>query len=342
MNVESLTATKILAVPLTEPERIFTGEADVAKMEFRILAGKWHPDRKGGNSDVFAHVKLLYDKAADKIAGGTWLVPGLLRVTDVKSRVYQMRYKKTRAFELGDVYIGDRIVTYSIKKEFADLVSNARQMIYGFTYANDQMRAEAARYLPQWHDQLELPDRILVVLKKDPEHICLRDIVTKLGKLEPRHAAWVMSRLHNLLCYFQWAGITHNDISLDNYFISPAGHVGSIIGGWWYAARVGQKMSALPERTIRYAKPDIVSQKKASFSVDAELIRAVVRESLGDPFGTKMVIDKSVPAPMVQWLQSPGSDSAYKDYSIWYDKVLIKAFGPRRFVRMELNGDIYD
>lgn len=343
MNVENLTAKHIMAVPLDQPEKLYTGEEKVCKMEYHILAAKWHPDRKSGNSDVFVHVKLLYEKAMDRIADGVWATPGLLKVTDIRGRVYQVRYKKKRDFELGECYIGERIVVYAIRKEFSDLVDNATKMMNNFKYANTDMHGEVSRYLPKLNDTLELPDRILVVLQKDPDHLCLRDIVKAFGgKMDVKQVAWIMSRLHNLMCYFDYAGIAHNDISLDTYYISLSSHVGSLVGGWWYAARVGDKMRALPERTIRYVQPDLVSAKKATILVDAELIRAVGRECLGDPYGNKLLLDKSVPAGIVSWLQSPGSNNAFEDYSTWYEKVLPKALGARRFVQVSVPAGIYD
>lgn len=343
MQVEKLTAKQILAVPMDQPEKVYTGEESVCKMEYRILAKRWHPDHTKGNNDVFVHIKLLYELAIDRIADGIWKEPGLLKLTALNGSVHRMRYLRMRPFELGEMYIGSAIVGYAIKTDYKDLIENAERMVRSLTYADDKMRGEVSRYVPIWYECLRCADRYFVTLRKDPEHICVRDLLIKLGgKIEPKQVAWIMSRLHNLLCYFEWAGIVHNDISLDNYFISPAGHIGSLIGGWWYAKRVGQRMVALPERTIRYAKPDCISSKKAAFSTDAELIRALGRECLGDAFGNKLVLDKSVPKAMLNWLQSPGSGNAYEDYNTWYNTVLTKSFGPRRFVPMPIPAGIYD
>jgi hypothetical protein len=337
-------ADQILAIPLDRPSKLFSGDLDKAKAEYRALARKWHPDvNPAASPDVVAHINRLYEAAIALIQNGVWQDDGLLKVKDVKGRVYQVRYRKHRPFELGDVYIGDRIVVYSIRREFNDLVQSAKQMMDGFRFANNEMRAEAIRFLPEFEDALDLEERTLVVLMKEPDFYCLRDVLEKLGgKMDPRHVAWVMSRLHNLLCYFDWAGIAHNDISLDSYFISPQGHIGCLVGGWWYARRQGDRMLALPERTMRYARPAVISKKMADRSVDAELIRAIGRELLGDPAGSRLAGDKSVPAPMANWLRAAGSADAYYEYRDWYDNVLPKAFGRRRFVRMDVPSGIYD
>jgi hypothetical protein len=343
----SLSAEQILKVPLDRPEHLFIhGDVDKVKKTYRTLMQTWHPDHNSDAraSSVVAHINLLYEKAQQKLAAGVWDQPGVLRFTGESGVQYQMVYKKDRPFELGTVYIGDRIVVYSFRPEYTDLADNARGMIMHFRFANDEMRAEAKRYLPEYENLLTgSTGHTYLVLRKAPEYLCLRDIVAHMSdRLEPRHVAWVMSRLHNLLCYFQWAGLTHNDISIDNYFISPANHTGCLVGGWWYAAPVGRKMLALPARTLRYAPQYIVDKKLADPRIDSELVRAVGRELLGDPVGSKAAMMKDVPQPMLDWLRLPGSASALEEYQTWYNTVLPKAFGPRRFVRMEVPSGLYD
>ena len=44
MFIGALTADQILAIPATEPERLFTGDPAVARWEYRKLVSAWHPD----------------------------------------------------------------------------------------------------------------------------------------------------------------------------------------------------------------------------------------------------------------------------------------------------------
>lgn len=92
---------------------------------------------------------------------------------------------------------------------------------------------------------------------------------------------------------------------------------------------------------MRLIRADVLSKRIAAFRTDGDLIRAVGREILGDPVGSRLPSMTDVPPPMADWLRSPSSGDAYKDFERW-DNVLTKAFGPRRFVRMEAPDGLYD
>ncbi len=44
-NITTLSAAALLAIPLSRPERLFTGDPGQAQREFRTLVAIWHPDR---------------------------------------------------------------------------------------------------------------------------------------------------------------------------------------------------------------------------------------------------------------------------------------------------------
>lgn len=344
MNVTALQSREILTIPLHEPERLFSkGDLDSCKAEFQILAKRWHPDRESGSADVMAHINQLYDNAKEHIAKGVWRTPNVFEITTTDRHTYRMRYHVARPFELGDVYIGSHLVAYYIRKDFEDLATSADHIIHRLRFASDAMRAEVIRYLPSWKGAYETADGRVVVLQKSPDHLPLRDVLTHLGgRLDPRHVAWVMSRLCNLACYLEWAEIVHGDISIDNYFISPSGHVGSLIGGWWYARYAGTKLVALPRRTMDTISTKVLAAKIADFSIDLEMVRATGRELLGDPAGSRLQTMSDVPRPFANWLRLPPAGTAVATYKDWYDKVVLDSFGPRKFVELNVSaGDIF-
>ncbi|MCC9004548.1 MAG: molecular chaperone DnaJ, partial [Candidatus Competibacter sp.] len=107
-DVTALSAEALLAIRLSEPERLFTGDKAVAHQEFRALAARWHPDRcpDAGTTGVFQHVNQLYDAAVRKLRGGIWQMPGLLVLRATDGATYKIRYRKERAFELGRLFVG--------------------------------------------------------------------------------------------------------------------------------------------------------------------------------------------------------------------------------------------
>lgn len=333
-----MNAAAILAIPLTDPERLFTAPGTV-KDEFRDLSKQWHPDMHGGESEVFAHIVILRDVALEKVTKGEWHTPGMLDLSTPK-KDYRIRYQKKHTTETGELYIAKTIVAHALRTDFADLVFNAEKIIKGFKFASRGMEKEVSRYLPAPKASFEASGRRFMVMQKTEDLILLKDLLEHVGgTLDPKHVAWVVSSLLNLACYFEYAGIVHNAIGLDTYYVSPEHHSGVLLGGWWYACKVGSKMVALPPRTARLMPVDVLAKKKADPRTDLALIRATAIDLLGGSSWASL--DKNAPAPMAKWLKYPSSGSAVEDYRRWMD-VLKDSFGPRRFTELKIKAsDIY-
>jgi hypothetical protein len=342
MSIASLTADQILAIPATEPERLFSGDPAAARREYRELASTWHPDR---NHDamagaVFDHVAGLYRQAEARLASGTWIVPGLLTLTAVNGQAYTVRYRRRRSFELGEMFIGRGMVTYVLAGEYGDLWQHATRTISGFRFAGPAMRAEVARYLPEQVGAFKTPGAAVLVVKKAAKHVLLRDMLEHLGgTLAAEHVAWILSSLLNLACYLHYAGLTHNAISLDTYFVAPSDHSGALLGGWWYAADCGARLTALPAPSLHVLPPDMLAVKRADSRLDLDLIRSVGWALLGDERGVSLGRAPEVPAPLRDWLRLASSGDAVQEYDHWQRRVLIESFGPRRFVPLHVSAD---
>lgn len=338
----ALSATQILAIPPDCPERLFTGDIDEATREYRKLAAKWHPDR-GGNDAVFAHVAGLFRVAGEKLVLGNWHIPGQLIVRATNGSEVRIVYRRHRAFELGDMFIGDTLLTYRIEKPYRDLAERALASIKLMKFASPAMHSEMSRALPNvayTHDTMD--GQKLIVMRKPADAFALRDVLAAVGgKLEPKHVGWVLSRLYNIACYLRYNDLMHGDISLDSMFVAPSTHLGLLLGGWWYAQVVGKKLVALPARTCAAAPRALLADKRAAFRIDTELIRLTGRELLGDPTGSRFNLDRDLPPPVALWLRGAGTDNAHDEYKHWHE-ALQKSFGARRFHRMDLSAsDIY-
>lgn len=341
MNIDNLTAANLLAIKV--PEKLFTSPAD-AKKEYRKLSMRWHPDREG-DDEVFKHVKALYEEAEKKIAAGSWKVPGVERVNTKDGRSFEIRYKKHHVFELGDMYVTDTVVAYMIKNEYSDLVESARKNI-SFKYATDKMKKDFSGYVPTIAVEAETDTHQMVVYRKTEDLLLLRDVIDHMKKVPARHAAWILSTLYNLNCFFKYNGLSHNAISPDTYFISPQFHSGAMLGGFWYASKIGTNMVAVPKRTLQHAPGDLIKDKKSTPMLDSYLIKATGLEMLGDIHGTKLIAEAkagNIPQPLLNWLRTPGSEDPVDEYSTWKKKVLIDSFGPPKFHKLELTSkDLYE
>lgn len=347
---QSFTAAAILAVPESEPERLFTGDPDVLTSEFRTLSKRWHPDRNRdvGAKDVFAHIVKLRASAEKKLASGVWSPPGELPLKSLDGKVYKIKYVKKHTFELGEFYIGKSIVAYVLNKNagFDDLAANGLQAIKNIHYADDKLREEFQRQMPELVKSFETETANVFVFKKDPEMVLLADLRDHLLKttgqpMDLKHVAWVMSRLHSLTCFLQANGLTHNAISADTVFVSPEMHTAALLGGWWYAAKENTALKGLPGHALNDVPSAVLADGKATRRIDLELVRATGRDLLGDPTGSLILRSKTVPNALAHWLTNVSSGDAFKDFNNWSD-VLQSSFGARRFTVLPVSfGDVY-
>lgn len=336
----AITAAALLAIPVSAPERLFSGDEDADRTLYRALAREHHPDRRPGSGEVFKHLGELKAARDRQIGGGTWGGAGRQSLALASGKRLTIRYLRRRTFELGTVLISPRSVTYLLRTQHQGLYAQGVAAIKGLRYANDVMQAEMSRFLPRIELEAETSEGPALVLSRPPDALRLRDVLDHLGgAMDPRHVTWILSTLHNLGAYLQWAQLTHNAIDLDSYFISPRHHSGFLLGGWWYARPIGGTMTHLPassagvRRTI--LPPHGTAARIATRGLDRELIRLAGRTLLGDPGGTRLLRDARIPPALRSWVTSPGDDDGIQDYANWA-RARDAAWGPRRFVRMDL------
>lgn len=345
-DLAAITPDAVAGIPVTEPERLFSGDRALLAGEFRQLAKRFHPDLNGGSarmSAVFAHIVDLHQAAEAKLASGTWAPPGTLSLRSVDGRFYRLAARRVHGFELGEMAIAPTQVAFLVDKEHTDLFRRGLATIAAIRYPDERTRRELSRFMPSSKAVLETGDRHVAVFAKTDDVVLLSDLASHLGgRIEPRHVAWIVSSLLNLACFLQVAGITHNGMTPDTVFVSPLHHAAYPLGGWWYAAPAGAGLTALPDATYALAPPAALARRTADPRLDLESIRAIARACLGDPSGHSLSARGDVPAPMTSFLRLPSSGSAIEDYRIWSDQVLLQSFGPRRFVELPVTGsDIY-
>jgi len=268
-----LTAKEILSIPLTEPEWIFPQDKDGITSLRRELAKKWHPDinKDPQASDAFQHASALSKSAEEKLESGSWHEPGKMQIHLSNGKTLKVNYLKRHDFELGEFYIGKNSVTYVVRGSYSDLYNNAVRTIEGLKFANDKMKKGFATYLPKILKKATARNgNQILIVERDPNMILMRDYLDHAkGKTDPKHVAWMMSRLHNMTAYLEWSGLTHNGMTLDTCFIlpkdhsfkrtkkkriAPKDHSVGVLGGWWYAAPIGGEKFWLPGKTREYVR----------------------------------------------------------------------------------------
>lgn len=311
-------------------------DKDTVKTEYRQMAREYHPDvcTLPNANKVFAKLNELHDAAEALLEKGEWEVSNLFEIKDNTGRKYSTRYLKSFAFELGTAYIADQSLTYLFDKEHTAFYENAVAQIKALRYASANMEKEFARLLPKIKYTFKTNDgRYCLILNKTPDVFLLSDVLDYYkGHIPDRHVAWIISRLCNLCCYFDYSGISHNGLVLQNCLISPQYHSILPLGGWWYARPQGEKLLGVPKAVYDVMPIKAKSDKIAAIGTDLEAAKLIGRQ-ISD-MGT-------TPAAVKEFLEAGASSKAKGEFSKW-NATLDKAYGERKFIEMLVSkADIY-
>lgn len=328
---------------VSEPGELFTEDLETMKAEYTRLARIWHPDVNDNSvlaNEVMTRINTLYGQGTELIRRGRWSKPGYLKLRSLDGKSHEVTYRRSCDFELGTMYIGDRVVLYLLTEANEAFFANGIRLIEGLGFADDRMRGEVARYLPRVLGRFETWDHCWgLVVAKTPDQFLLQDVLQYYdGQLSDRHVAWILSSLYNLACYLDYSRLAHNAITLDTYFISPQQHNGALLGGWWYATSQGGRMAGVPEPVYPVLPPRVQAEKRGDIQTDLEAIRLIGRELLGDRTGSRLPESGKVPEALVAWLRGAPAENAWDEYSRWKE-VLDRSFGPRRFTQMRFTAN---
>jgi hypothetical protein len=332
--LKGLTAETVLGIGIDEPERLFAHDPDRAAQQWRLLCSHWHPDRSRHRQAhwVFSHLQDLYRAARAKREGGTWETSNALRLQARDGRLFRIRYQTKHALDVGTTYVGRAVLAHALEPDFNDLAEHAFELMTHLPFADSNMRSAMTPLLPRPVTQISTRTSRVLVLGKSAEFVALRGLLSYAGgALPPKHVAWMIGAMLNLVCYLEAMGLAHQAIDPDHLLVAPEKHALALTGGWWYASIQGAPMRALPARSARLAPPDVMSRRLADVRLDQFLARATALELLGDAFD-------DAPRPMQDFLTLPPAETAIADYEQW-QRTLWDSFGERRFVPLGISPD---
>lgn len=327
-----MTADEILTIPLSDPGRLFSRDQVKRKSQYHDLARRWHPDA-GGTSEVFAHIGALVAQAD----AGMWGGGKVERFTDLTGKTFELKFMADHAFELGRVFIGHKMLAWLLKPEHDGLLMRGLAAIGGVRFSELKLTTQYLQFAPAVGKVVSVNGGTFVVMRKSLDVGNLADIVAFAGgALPPKHVAWIVSRLLELCCLYEIAGITHNGMTPASVFVSPAKHSAFPLGGWWYSVKHRGELKHLPPEVYAVAPTDAVVSKIADPRIDLMSVRAIARYCLGDPSGSRLTTMADVPKPFADWLRLPSERTPVRDYAGW-ERVLAKAWGKRAFVKLEID-----
>jgi hypothetical protein len=173
------------------------------------------------------------------------------------------------------------------------------------------MQGELSKFLP---DLVRKKGNVHIYRRKSSQVLML-DLEMPIA---PEHTAWMVSRMMNIACYLNWAGLSHCAISPEFLLVDLEGHGVALTGPTSYMTKIGERPEAVPARTFSAVPSLSMKETVASPKIDLSLIRRTALTLMGER--TK--------ASFKNWLLLPPAVNAFKDYEGW-----CKALGKRTFVK---------
>lgn len=329
-------ADRILAVPSDRPDRLF--DHDTYTQQYNKLRLLWHPDKNPNPqaSSVFSHVSKLYITATQHDRDSKWVGNAEL-VFVANTKKYKFKYLKMHLTDTGKMYIGRNKIALLFDSNNEDLFTACHRHIDSIKFPDTQFKKEFDRFLPTNKIRKFKADvGGIVVINKTPDVINLKDLLAFMPnhKLHPKHVAWIVSSIMNVLAFLEHSNKCHNAITTESVFVSMEHHSICLLGGWGFATATGTQIVAVPSTLQRTLPPELFVDKKSKPRYDQYGLKSLAIECLGDPslIGSKLLTDKEIPKPMINWLRQPPAGAAKAEYSEWM-AVLHESFGDRKFFK---------
>jgi len=341
-NVAKFSSSQILA--MTRPEQLF--KPVEIKAQLLTLRKCWHPDFNNSFNakDVFHKIETLYKQAKEKITNDAWGAAGSI-LFKANGKTFKFKYQKEHPIDTGTMYIGEEKIIFHTKKDYEDLADDAYLLLRQTLAGTGKTFEGNKHFLPKYIDEFSSDNGHYLLLAKSKPLVLLNDLLDAVGgKINPDQVAWIISSMYNFATFLETKDIVHNEFTEHTYFVDVTSHSGMLLGGWFYSAKEGEKLKALPKYVADLYPSSWLLKKTASSKADSFFIKATGLKLLGDPSKTGMTLmrDANIPEPMITFLRQPPGKSVLADYTHWYDVVLKESYGKPKFRKfIQSYKDIY-
>lgn len=324
------------------PYELFTDDIDEIKNRYVELMRVYHPelnDNKEEYIEIIQKINQLYTEAEESINSGEWNKPGFIKLKLIDGKYYTISFRISHNFELGKMYIGDNTILYLLDEENEKLALNAIKKIESLKYVNEDMKKEFYKCFPKVSESFKtIKGKIGIVIEKDEDLILLKDLLSySNGKLLASTVNWILNSLYNIVCFIHFNGLTHNGISIENYFISTKNQYGALLGGWWYSVDEGKELIGISKDIFNIMQYEMKEIKNSNTRLDLESIKLLGRTLLGDKSGILLTTDSNIPRNLSIWLRENTTGNSFEEYSVWSN--ISNYFGERNVVKTSIDKD---
>lgn len=156
------------------------------------------------------------------------------------------------------------------------------------------------QYFPRIKSRMELNDGGVLIAIEKPVNVYP---LYAFGNLRPQHVAWIVSRMENFCCVFEYSDLVQNGISIDSVYINPKTHEAYLYGGWWNAASKGCRVDVTDLKALRHTADRVMGNYR-----------------------------DEAPKQFISFIKNAPADNAYDDFGLW-DRVIEEGFGGHHFVK---------
>lgn len=320
---------------------VFTENEDGINHTFRDLVKVFHPDvcKDDRANDAIARLSLLHKEALEHLHNHTWKEANVLTLKRSDGKVATIKnYKFQSVNEMGRYWVSDSLVCYEFLDTKEKYFNNYIKRVSDMKFANKEMEEHFRQFIPNILDSFKSEDgKFYIVLKKEKNVYplsLLKDIFSN-----GVHAAWLTTKTLDLCNLFQYNGIVHNGITVDNCFVNLELHAVYIYGGWQYATKIDEKMLGVPRSVYSIMKDTTKEGKVSKTSTDLDSAKEMVK----DAANCKSYVQLSVkfPEPFASYLCTSSGEDATDVYYKW-EKARAASWDKRVFVKVDTPKDIYE
>lgn len=287
------------------------------------LSMKWHPDREGGDTDVQIKIQELWDER-ERYTFEPFFSTDRKLIPLVGDKFCSL------------VFIEEDRVHFLMKLGVGGFGPSTSDLTLLEAIPNALNKIKVPSHLSESKRNFYLKDvaRGMVKISRADNHngyywyqAPVEGKVCRLSDALPyvrnKDAAWIISRLMNILCILEFSKVNHYGITPDNLFIDPEAHRVYLLGGWWYARGQNENPLGMCSQAVKYYESKQSPEDRALIDLRCvkDLARVLLSKKEKDP----------VPSEIRAWVQNPVMISAKGEYKKWSD-ALETAWGGRAWV----------
>lgn len=311
---------------------IFPNDEAKAKVIYKQLMKRFHPDGNDGDEDLTAKINTLYAEAQKYFLLGEWVEDTVIRFKiEGKSYVLTNAIKYKTAF--CTVFHTKRTLILEIedKKLYDKYIANVK-IVNQTIDSDEKYGSKMAHLFPviSVHGHDTEKKKYYIVIHKNPDVIPFMKTVD-FEIIAERTAIWIINRLFFLALYLQdQVGLVFNGLDPDLMFISPDAHTVLPLLTPFKMGRVGEPLTAVTPHTYPCLSPKTKMEKRMAADTDIRTIKKIGRSLTSPDFNDIILL----------YLKEGSLSTVYEEYTKW-NSVIHKIYPTRNFFDWDVNYDKY-